>query len=111
MQPDGQRHGLPYRTVNMSHPPGAVFQARLLDNQEGANTERDTSSVSSRRDVSYADLVGTGTIPTARAYVRPWKIDSGACDTPSYTCIEAVPKLTEDFGRVFYQTNVCPRYT
>ena len=24
----------------MSHPPAAVFQARLLDNQEGANTER-----------------------------------------------------------------------
>ena len=25
---------------SISHTPGAVFQARLLDNQEGANTER-----------------------------------------------------------------------
>ena len=32
----------PYATdgvSNISHTPGAVFQARLLDNQEGANTE------------------------------------------------------------------------
>ena len=31
---------LPYRTVyiTMSHPPGAVFQGGLLDNQEGANS-------------------------------------------------------------------------
>ena len=55
----------------MSHLPGAVFQGRLLDSQEGANTERDTSSVSSRQDVSNADLFGTDTIPTARAHVRP----------------------------------------
>ena len=32
---------LPYRKRPFSsHPPGAVFQARLLDNQEGAATER-----------------------------------------------------------------------
>ena len=30
--------------------PGAIFQARLLDNQEGANTERCVVSESSRRD-------------------------------------------------------------
>ena len=28
-----------YTTVNITHPPGEVFQARLLDNQEDANTE------------------------------------------------------------------------
>ena len=27
-------------TVNITHPPGATFQAQLLDNQEGANIER-----------------------------------------------------------------------
>ena len=34
---------VPYMTVyiyHTSHPPAVVFQARLLDNQEGANTER-----------------------------------------------------------------------
>ena len=46
-------------------PPWAVFQARLLDNQEGAvPIPNDTSSESSRRDVSMIDLFGTGTIPT-----------------------------------------------
>ena len=44
-------------------PPGAVFQARLLDNQEGA--PNDTSSESSLQNVSNADLFGTDTIPTA----------------------------------------------
>ena len=32
---------IPYTTtVCITHPPGAVFQGRLLENQEGANTER-----------------------------------------------------------------------
>ena len=47
----------------MSHTPGAVFQARLLDNQKGANTERyvfgELSSI-----YSNADLFGTDAIPT-----------------------------------------------
>ena len=47
----------------MSHTPGAVFQARLLDNQKGANTERyvfgKLSSI-----YSNADLFGTDAIPT-----------------------------------------------
>ena len=34
------RTGIPYRTVcHHTHPAWAVFHARLLDNQEGANTE------------------------------------------------------------------------
>ena len=54
---------------SISPHPWSVFQARLLDNQEGANTSRYvTSSESSRRDVSYAERLGelcTDTIVTA----------------------------------------------
>ena len=47
----------------ISNTPGAVFQARLLDNQEGPNTEGHVSGKLS--DLSNADLLGTDTIPTA----------------------------------------------
>ena len=35
-----QEEQIPYTSVyvTMSHPPGAIFQARLLDNQEGATS-------------------------------------------------------------------------
>ena len=52
----------------MSHTPlGRLFQPRLLDNQEGANTERYVfRKLSARRGVSNVDLFGTGgTIPAA----------------------------------------------
>ena len=46
-----------FTTVYMSYTPGAVFEARLLYNLEGAITERlITSSETSRRDFSNADL-------------------------------------------------------
>ena len=47
----------------MSPPPGAIFQARLLDNQEGANAERHAFGKFSG-GVSNAELFGTETIPT-----------------------------------------------
>ena len=53
----------------ISHPSGAVFQARTLDNQEGegANTERREYVFGklSARHVFNADLLGSDTIPTA----------------------------------------------
>ena len=56
-----------YDGVHHTSPPlGRFFQARLLDNQEGANSERYVVGKLSRRDVSKADLVGTGdTVPPA----------------------------------------------
>ena len=46
-------------------PPGSVFQARLIARQpKRMPIPNDTSSESSRRDASNADLLGTGTIPT-----------------------------------------------
>ena len=54
-------------------PPGAAFQAPLLDNQEGANSELYVFE-SSRRVASNANLFGIGTIPTV-------EISSMECDT------------------------------
>ena len=42
--------------VRMSHPPGAVFQARLLDNGANGAIPNDTASEKSRRYVSNVDL-------------------------------------------------------
>ena len=53
-----------YDTVYVSHPTGTVFQARLLDNQEGANTERYAFGKLSAR-CFHAELFGTDTIPTS----------------------------------------------
>ena len=39
-QANTPEHTLPYTTGVLSQPPGAVFQARLLDNEDGAHTER-----------------------------------------------------------------------
>ena len=55
--------------IYISHPRRAVFQAQLLDHSSYYNNRvsipKDASSESSRRDVSDADLSGTGdTIPT-----------------------------------------------
>ena len=45
--------------------PGAVSQAGLLDNKRvPVPRPHDTSSESSRRDASNADVFGTATIPT-----------------------------------------------
>ena len=60
----------------MSRPPGAVFQSRLLDNQEGVNTERYVSE-SSRRGVSNTDLLGTDTTLTVE--ISTMKIGPGVC--------------------------------
>ena len=46
----------------MLHPPWAVFHARLLDNQEGVNTERFVYGKLSA--ISNADLCGPDTILT-----------------------------------------------
>ena len=77
----------------MSPPPWAVFQARLLDIKDGANTERyvctrswdpenhrNTSSESSRQDVSTADLLGTDTTTPTGWRCRACKIGPGECD-------------------------------
>ena len=47
----------------MSHTPLVVFQARLLENQEGPNTERYVFGKLSTR-CSNAALFGTGTVLT-----------------------------------------------
>ena len=46
-------------TVYISHTPGAVFQARSLHNQVGANTERYVFGTISSARCSNADLFGT----------------------------------------------------
>ena len=48
-----------------SHTPGAIFEARLLENLRGCQLQRDTSSENSRREVSNADRYGSNTISTA----------------------------------------------
>ena len=59
--PSARPHGQ-YEGVHHA-PSGRFFEARLLDNQEDANTERyHTFPESSRRDVSKADRFGTDTI-------------------------------------------------
>ena len=52
-----------------SYPPGAIFQAQLLENQERAPIPNDVLVLvdvlgSSRRDFSNANLFGTDAIPT-----------------------------------------------
>ena len=47
----------------ISPTPGVVLQARLIDNQEDANTERCVARKLSRRDISNADIFGTDSIP------------------------------------------------
>ena len=47
---------LPCATVCIKLPSEAAFQARLLSNQEGVNTERYASGKLSARDVSDVDL-------------------------------------------------------
>ena len=54
---------IPRTTVDvLSHTPGAVFQARLLDNHEGATTERYVLGKLSATCFSNAELLGTDTI-------------------------------------------------
>ena len=73
-------------------PPRSFFQARLLDSQEGASTERYVFS-SSRRHLSNADVFGTGTIPTIPTIptINTVEISTmenrprGVWYTPSYT--------------------------
>ena len=65
----------------MSHPPGVVFQARLLDNQEDVNSRpiSGMSSESSRRDAFNADFfLGAPALFHLWRY-REWKIGAGAC--------------------------------
>ena len=58
----GRTHDMP--DITMSHTPGAVFLARLLHNQEDANTERCVFGKFSARWFQRPDLVATGTLPT-----------------------------------------------
>ena len=72
----------------ISPPPGVVFQARLLDNQEGANSANAEQYVfgklsarcSQRRLFRYRHYSNHGTY-------QPWEIGPGVCDIhqPSYT--------------------------
>ena len=64
---------IPYATVYYTTPPpGAIFHARLLDNQEGANTERYTSAFGklSTINASNVDLLPTGTTFPTGAEIR-----------------------------------------
>ena len=60
-------------------PPGAVFQARLLDNQEGANTERRL-----RLRKALGEMLPTPTFLTTTLFqvwrYRARKIGPGGCD-------------------------------
>ena len=74
---------LPFTTVcihYMMTPAGAAFQARLLDDQEGANTRKGTSSGSSRvGDRSDADRFSASAVLRLWRY-RGWKIAPGGWD-------------------------------
>ena len=59
---------------------GRFLEARLLDNQEGANTERYVFG-SSRREVSNTDLGGTGTIPTVEISTMAKSAQGGVVHT------------------------------
>ena len=76
---------LPYTTVFYHPPPGAVVQARLLENQEGANTERYVFG----KALGETFPASTFLAPTLFQPWRhqPWKIGPGVCDLhqPSYT--------------------------
>ena len=82
----------------MLHPPGAVSQARLLDNQEGAssaNTERyiRVRKVFSRRHFSNADLFFfLAPVALFKLLWRypPWKIDPGGGVVYTVVCVTAV---------------------
>ena len=91
-----------YTVYSISHLPGAFFEARLLDLQEGANTERDVVSKLSARYFqrrhfwhrhysNYSDYSN---------YLYCGDIDHGKCAqegvivwyTPSYTVLQTFPR-------------------
>ena len=83
-------HTCTYRTVyiTVSHPPAAVFQARLLGNQECAKTERPVFGKLSgrclqRRPLWYRMMPTLFQLPWR---YRPWNIDPGGCDINSVIC-------------------------
>ena len=97
---------LPYlcMTVCTSHPPApprAVFQPQLLDNQEGANTERCRLRKALGEYAPNAALFGTGTVPTVE-YIDHGKSAQGCVivwHTPSYTVYRGTPFETSRGGK------------
>ena len=76
------RRGAPYRIrlcIFISHPSGVVFHARLLDNQDGANTER-----YARLRKALGETFPTPSLlaltPSQLWRRRAWKIGPGGSD-------------------------------
>ena len=69
---------LPYTVYSTSHPPGSVFQAPLLDNQEVAKADR----CGLRKDLGEILPTPNVLAPTLFRLWRylPWKIGPGVCD-------------------------------
>ena len=68
----------------ISHPPAAAFQARLLDNQEGASANSVTYRTIRLRKAlgemfSNADFFLAPTLFRLRRY-RAWAVGTGVCD-------------------------------